>query len=153
MSTKFCNNYHLLFIVILVMRDIKQIYHAFFSSYQLNLWVFGCLHIYYFLRGCAPQKIVNMQATSEPIDSTRISQAWYICLLSAFQFSTYGSVHEVRTKNVTSVENRKHENAWIVVGFSTSKDAFYRNLIRTHVLKGKRVSAHACQKLVICQCV
>ena len=66
-------------------------------------------------------------------------------------YQIYGSVHEVRTKNVTSVENRKHENAWIVVGVSTSKDAFYRNLIRTHVFKGKRISAHACQNLVICQ--
>ena len=56
-------------------------------------------------------------------------------------------------KNETFVENRKNENAWIVVGVSTSKDAFYRNLTRTHVFKGKRVSAHACQKLVICQYV
>ena len=65
----------------------------------------------------------------------------------------HGSVHEVRDKNVTFVENRKHENAWIVVGVSSLKGAFYRNLIRIHVFKGKRVSAQACQKLVICQCV
>ena len=64
-----------------------------------------------------------------------------------------GSVHETRAKNVTFVENRKHDNAWIVVGVSISKGAFQRTLIRIHVLKGKRVSSQACQKLVICQCV
>ena len=61
----------------------------------------------------------------------------------------YGFVHEVRTKTVTFVENRKQENAEIVVDVSSSKGAFHRNLIRIHVFLGERVSAQACSKLVI----
>ena len=64
-----------------------------------------------------------------------------------------GSVHETRAKYVTFVGNRKHDNAWIVVGVSISKGAVQRTVIRVHVLKGKRVSSQACQKFVICQSV
>lgn len=54
---------------------------------------------------------------------------------------------------MTFVGNRKHDNAWIVVGVSISKGAVQRTVIRVHVLKGKRVSSQACQKFVICQSV
>ena len=80
-------------------------------------------------------------------------QPWSIIFCIFLGLHVLGSVHETRAKYVTFVGNRKHDNAWIVVGVSISKGAVQRTVIRVHVLKGKRVSSQACQKFVICQSV
>ena len=38
----------------ILMRDIKQIYHSFFSRHQLNLWAFGSFHCTFFSSGLRP---------------------------------------------------------------------------------------------------
>ena len=69
-------------IPLLLMRDIKQIYHSLFRG---TSWIYGpsVPSTVLFSEGRSPSENSTVEGTSEPIDSTSHSQEWYICILTA----------------------------------------------------------------------